>query len=115
MFWGLALVVTLRGLSSIENPTEHIDPIGQGTYYDKYFKFSFIDSIFNQSEKKPDKTINDIVKHLPQNKDALEKELAFEQLKLSYIRGIKIVRQKYAYLFLLLWIVSGGLIWAISL
>ncbi|MFW9880289.1 MAG: hypothetical protein ACFFG0_45020 [Candidatus Thorarchaeota archaeon] len=115
LFWGLAFIFTLRGLSSIDNSSKHIDPVSLGTYHAQYFKFSFFDSLLIPGEKKPNRTINDILHFLPTNMEELQKELAFEQLKLSYICGIKIVRQKHAYLFLLLWMLTGSIIWWLSL
>ena len=52
---------------------------------------------------------------LPQTGEAARKELAYEFMKLVYIRTIKMKRAKIAYHAFYVWMVSGGLIWLAQL
>lgn len=112
--WAAAFIATLRGLSSIDNPSKHLNPIKLGLFYAAYYDFSLIDAYLNKDGKVSKKNINEIVRLLPNSIAEIEEELIFEQIKLSYIRGIKMIRQQYAYKMLVLWMLFGGIIWLLS-
>lgn len=117
-FWGIALVTTLRGLTSIDNPSRHIEGSDKlrGTYFGgALFRFSLMDALFNRQHVRASKDIEEVLKDLPKSQEELIRELTYEQMKLGYIRGIKITRQRYAYFFLFCWLLIGGIIWIMSL
>lgn len=115
--WLFAFVSTIRAIISIENPSEHIINHSEqsGSFYcGGLFKLCFIDVIFNRNSVKAIKDVRKHTESLPSSENEIINELAFEQIKLSYIRDIKSIRQKWAYKFATLWLSSGFLIYALN-
>lgn len=96
--WAAGMWSTFMGLAAIDNPTNHICNITtKGTFYSsRTFTPGFIDSLYNRQP--PSKSDFGILRdRLPQNAEQAIDELAFEQMKLAYIRAIKIKRCNVAY------------------
>jgi hypothetical protein len=114
--WLLSIVVTLLALLGIDSPFAHVRFGGEtenpkGAFYaGNVFTFE-PKHVFNPAEIRSSRTLLDHVADLPASHDALVKELAFEQMKLAYVRGLKMIRQKYAFLCALVWLCTGGAIW----
>lgn len=114
--WFLAVVTLFTSLVSISDPRKHIpDVSANGCFYDGgLFNFCLFDFFIN-SPVKSTKTMQDFILGLPGNDDAIVKELAFEKMKLVYIREIKIKRSSFCIKMMFLWIFLGGIVWSINL
>jgi hypothetical protein len=110
--WIFAFVLAMLGIIGIDNPVAHVSGSSpKGTFYGGYlYKTVFYDTLFNRSIQSQD-NIENHIKAIPEDKEAIKQELGFEQMKLVYIRTIKMARHKYAFIFGLIWIVSGAVIW----
>ncbi|HZX18850.1 MAG TPA: hypothetical protein VFF22_18525 [Pseudomonas sp.] len=78
------------------------------------FEFSIPDSIFNRKEIKATKDVKSFLAEVPHTPDEINEELAFEQMKLIYIRDIKLYRLKTGVNLALLWLVVGTTSFLIS-
>lgn len=108
--WFLAFYCSFRTLSSISNPSTRIrKPCGaRGTFYrGGEYAVGFWDVFVNRSKVVSKSTTQDVVESLPGDDGVLLCELAAEQLKVIYIRDIKIIRQQWAYKFAFAWIIAG--------
>lgn len=114
--WSGGLVCAFRGLVAIDNPGDHIEHgDAKGAFYcGGHFTMTFKDSFQNAFAAVRPKLLNHQVA-LPADALAIQKELAYEQLKLAYIRAIKIRRVSTTYMAVLVWIASGALIWTAAL
>ncbi len=105
--WLLAFFCSFRALSSISNPVAHlrIPVTAKGTFYrGSEFPLSAVDAFMNRVSAVSKNTAEDVIAQLPDTEQAVLQELATEQLKLSYIRDIKIVRQRWAYRLAFTWL-----------
>ena len=114
--WFLAVVTLFTSLVSISDPRKHIpDVSANGCFYDGgLFNFCLFDFFINFPVKSS-KTMQDFIFALPCDDDAIVKELAFEKMKLVYIREIKIKRSSFCIKMMFLWIFLGGIVWSINL
>ena len=112
--WLLALFTTLRGLVAIRDAAAHIrgqrPPQVKGCFYNAdlfpHTRFRGVgDSI---------RTIDEQVRGFPNDLDSLLKELAWEQMKLTYIREVKMRRQRLAYGAAMASVLLALLLWPIS-
>ena len=113
--WLLALFTTLRGLVAIRDAAGHIRgqrcPQVQGCFYNAdLFPHSPLRGVGESN-----RTIDEQVRSFPNDLDSLLKELAWEQMKLTYIREVKMRRQRLAYAAAMTAIVLALLLWPISL
>lgn len=95
LFWGLALYTITKSIAALDNPSSHIvnSKKYSGIYYSGgLYKFNLIDTFFNRSEIRAERDVDHHVKKYPNSKEEILDELCFEQLKLCYIRDIKIHR-----------------------
>jgi hypothetical protein len=91
------------------------DVSANGCFYDGgLFNFCLFDFFIN-SPVKSTKTMQDFIFGLPDTDDVIVKELAFEKMKLVYIREIKIKRSSFCMKIMFLWIFLGGIVWSINL
>lgn len=108
--WALSIIASLNAIISINTPSKHIKVKEevQGSYFaSDLFRFNFLDVYFNRASIMSKCSLTQIVSALPHNAEKLINELTFEQMKLAYIRDIKIIRQKWALWLLVLWLVEG--------
>ncbi len=103
--WVLGLLYTFLGIYSISNPSSRVEGVSEaGTkglfYQPNIFKMNLINGLFNCLIK-PSNNLSDIIKELKIENDLIFNELVFEQVKLVFIRDVKIVRQKASIIFLL--------------
>lgn len=112
--WIFAFYIAFKGIISIENPISHIrfnEHKASGTFYSGgLFSLKIRDAICNRKIQ-ASKTFDEHLKDLSQNDDNIFQELAFEQMKLVYIRDMKIHRQTYACFLTLFWLSLGFIIW----
>lgn len=107
--WLLAFVASVRAIMAIHNPVLHINGSNfpNGTFYNGcQFKTNLFDVYFTRKIKSSS-TLDNYLTTFPKNIEEIKAELCFEQMKLTYIRDIKSIRLKWAYLFLVIWLVCG--------
>lgn len=96
--WLLAVLILLAALSAIDNPSKHINDgyAQKGTYYGGgLFTFNLINGFF-RTDIRTSKTVQSYSDELNDSNFPYIKELAFEHLKLIYIRDLKLYRLKFA-------------------
>jgi hypothetical protein len=117
LLWFLSITCIVTGLAAIGNPAEHI----KGGEFRKtcfyaggLFKFRVTDAFFNKRTIKSNISLEQYIALLPSSEADIKKELAFENLKLSYIRDIKLHRLKVGFRFSACWIITGTFIFLLS-
>lgn len=108
--WALAVFVLVRSLAAIDNPAIHISNCGacRGSFYGGgIYKLSLVDALFNRSDVKSSIDVAALVANAPKTEDEIAAELAFEQLKVVYIRDIKIHRLNVAINIAFVWVFIG--------
>jgi ABC-type multidrug transport system fused ATPase/permease subunit len=115
--WLLALIALVRAIGVIDNPAQHIINASncKGMFYaGGLYSLGIADVFFNRNIMKASKDLHSFVAQLPDNEPEIETELVFEQMKLAYIRDIKINRLRWGLQFSLLWLVLGIAIYLCS-
>lgn len=125
-FWLLSIICLVRSISAIDNPGKHISDhmLKKGSFYaGGLYKFSLIDLVWNRSSIKTESTVSSFETHYPEDikRDGqgasipvIVEELAFEHMKLAYIRDIKLHRLHYAFISMHIWFVLGLVIYLLS-
>jgi len=111
LLWFITFCTTLNGLIGIDNPASHITGCAEnltGVFYcGGIFKFSFLDNLFNRRCICSTQSLENHIKMLPNSENDMLRELAFEQMKLAYIRHMKQSRHFWSYLLMLIWLIVG--------
>jgi hypothetical protein len=108
--WVLSIVSLIRGLAAIDNPAKHIVNSNKykGSFYGgNLYNFGFLDCLLNRSIIKANKDVSTFELDIPENKNKIETELVFEQMKLIYIRDAKLHRLKWGINFASIWFILG--------
>jgi hypothetical protein len=108
--WILALASLVRALGATNNPAAHIPGATnvKGAYFGGgLFSFGIIDTFFNRKNITAKKDLTAFVATLPANDDDVLRELAFEQMKVAYIRDLKANRLKWGFRFSVVWVAIG--------
>lgn len=100
--WALAILCYARAIGAISSPSAHILNGASFTgslYGPGLFSFSPIDAILNRTSvlSKADPIAH--IQAMPATPEDVERELAFEHLKLIYIRDIKLLRLQWGFRF----------------
>lgn len=114
--WLVSLLASLRAIFHVDNPAGHVaGEKPSGVFYSaNLFPASWRDAFFpRRVSSRVD--FGKFFADLPQTHEAARKELAFEFMKLVYIRTIKMKRAKLAFYSFYVWMVSGALIWLVQL
>ncbi len=110
IMWLLAVLMLVRTLSAIDNPASHIhkpdDCIGS-FYGGGLFTLGPLDTIFNRKSIRSTKSLQEFLGEYPASTQEINRELAFEHLKLIYIRDIKLHRFKFALRLATIWLLLG--------
>ena len=114
--WLISMISILRALNIINDPAKYIDSNGcKGSFYSGgLYEFEIIDVFMNRGTLNNTIDVNGQMLVLPQDEDAVKKELVFEQIKLVYIRDIKILRLKFGQYAAYVWLISGLVIYFFS-
>lgn len=118
VFWLLAFVSAIRCLISIRNPNYHIKDSEKykGSFYcGGTFDLTVFDALRNDKNRKSNYSVIENIERMPVTENELIEELSFEQLKLTYIRDIKTIRQNWSYKFVVFWLFLGFLIYIFSM
>jgi hypothetical protein len=108
--WLLALGCLVLAISALDNPAAHIpnSRLFAGTFYGGgLFKLSWVDALINRPGIIATKNPAQLVAALPVSDQNILDELVFENMKLAYIRDIKMNRLKWALRFAMLWLSLG--------
>lgn len=112
--WILSFAAALRAISAIDNPLKHIinSERFKGVYYSgNLYKTGFLDVFFNRDVLKTSKNVDDHYQDFPEQDIDIVKELIFEQMKLAYIRDIKICRFNFSIKATYFWFVISLIIY----
>ncbi len=112
LLWILSFYTLFKSITSISNPNNTIKGNAPDSKYHNggLYDFCFLDNFFNY----PIKTNVDFYEHVhnyPKDEPSLNAQLIFEQMKLSYIRDIKIKRSSLCLKLTFSWIVFGLISW----
>ena len=110
--WILAFLAAFQAISAIDNPQLHIEgDQPEGSFYcGNLFSFGVIDILFKR--RTPSKVQFHVHrKHSPEAENVIRDELLFEQMKLVYIRALKMHRSLWAYRFCKSWLAVGFILW----
>lgn len=108
--WLLALIALVRAIGAIDNPSQHIINTSncKGTFYGGgLYTLSIVDVFLNRDIIKALQDPKSFAAKLPANDAEIEVELVFEQMKLAYIRDVKLNRLNWGLRFSLIWLVLG--------
>ncbi|MGC3818755.1 hypothetical protein [Acinetobacter sp. G11] len=109
--WLLTVIILLLALSVIDSPSKHInDSTDQkGLYFNTgLFKFNLF-NIFWRTDNFSKKSVQDYKNEIEDTTLDISKELAFEHLKLIYIRDLKIFRLRHAVVLIFILIIVGSI------
>lgn len=109
--WLVAFVAAMRSVMAIHNPKSHITLIDcpNGTFYNGGLYDLGVCDAFVSRDITSKVSLEDYVNKLPDTINAIKQELVFEQMKLAYIRDMKAVRLKWAYILVVVWLTCGFL------
>jgi hypothetical protein len=107
--WLIGIILSFTGIYSISNPSHSICGVSEaktkGLFYQpNQFKLNFFSQFFSGSVKSK-QTLLEIIEETKLEENDRFNELVYEQIKLAYIRDVKITRQKSATIFLLVTII----------
>lgn len=109
--WLVTVLILLSALSAIDNPSKHItDNANQkGLYFGGgLFKFNLF-NIFWRTKNFAIKSVQDYKNEIEDTSLDISKELAYEHLKLIYIRDLKIFRLRHAIVLIFVLILIGSI------
>lgn len=92
LFWLLAFYTVIKAISSIDNPSQHINDSdsAKGSFHlGGLFKLGERDLFTNSNKLTSTKNLNIVMDDYPSDIVSIVKELSFEHMKLVYIREIK--------------------------
>ena len=114
--WTIADIICMLGIYSISNPVKRIKSSnsykGKHLFYrPELFNINFLTQ-FAPTSITTIQSLDDLTKEVEIGEKEIFTELAFEQIKVSYIRDLKVARQRLAIILLLvtLHIIAGVLI-----
>jgi hypothetical protein len=108
--WLLGFVSLVRAISAIDNPAGHIinrNHVKGSFFLGGLYPLKFLDAFFNRSIIMAKHDPATIQANLPQSSEDVEAELVFEQMKLAFIRDVKINRLFWGLALSLVWLFLG--------
>lgn len=119
LLWLCVLFILVKIISPLDNPSCHVTNTNSctGVFYSGHLYggiFSFADYFFNGRIICASKSTSEFLEELPVSDDLLIKELAFEQMKLVYIRDIKLFRLNMALTLAGLWLLVSVVVYLFS-
>lgn len=108
--WVLALAALVRAIGAIDNPSRHVTnpDFATGSFYASgLYILGIMDVFMNRSIIKSSIDQQSFAAQVPTTSEGIERELIFEQMKLAYIRDIKLNRLNWGLRFSLVWFVLG--------
>jgi hypothetical protein len=108
--WVFSILCLIRALSAIDNPAIHIINYRNysGIFYSGgLYEFEFFDSFQNRKSIRASDNVVSFLAKVPDSEINIQNELAFEQMKLIYIREIKLYRLKIGIRIAAFWFLIG--------
>ena len=107
--WLAAFTAAIRAIMAIHNPARHVtsDKLPLGTFHNSGLYVVRMFDVFLTRKIKSKLSLKEYIETLPVSIDGIIEELAFEQMKLVYIRDMKSIRLRWAYLLLISWLILG--------
>ena len=108
--WIFSILCLIRALSAIDNPAIHIIDHRNynGIFYSGgLYQFEFFDSFQNRKSIRASENVVSFLAKVPDSERNIQNELAFEQMKLIYIREIKLHRLKTGIIAAICWFAIG--------
>jgi len=117
LFWVLSFIFSLLGILGLENPAKHIQGSNnlKGIFYNGDIYKIRLNQILFSSQIKSKKLFNSYLSELDLSKKNILKELVFEQFKLTFIRDLKMKRQRIAIISILFSTMVGLISWILIL
>jgi hypothetical protein len=99
--YGIGILLSVLTLSGIGGSHYHATGTGHfNTFYAAgMFRLNFIDALFRRREIRSSMSVEKFVDEIPKTCDRMLLDIAAEIMQLAYIRDLKILRQRYAFLF----------------
>jgi hypothetical protein len=109
--WLAAFIAAIRAVMAIHNPASRITVTDRpsGTFYNGELYDLGLGDVFVTRNVTSKVSLEDHVKNLPDSIENIKQELVFEQMKLAFIRDMKAVRLKWAYILVMVWLACGFL------
>lgn len=109
--WAISIYMLFMSVAAISNPSKKVSGVRlSGIYHGAgLYDINSLDLFYN-SRVKSDKTIDQLDGDIPSDVKALEKELIYELLKISYVRDIKAARFVACLRFTIFWVVGALLL-----
>lgn len=118
VLWLLSVYCCYRILNSVFNPSSKIQATHShptGTFFGAgQFKLNLFLVLFGRAIPKARPSLTAFVHRLPSDEEAIHQELAFEQLKLFYIRDVKAIRLRVAFGTAFLCLVLCAAVWVLA-
>jgi hypothetical protein len=100
VLWFFAISCCYTALNAVFNPAGKIDNRGgqtRGVFFGaREFKFNTLSVLLGKASPRARPSLEAFIEKLPVGETAIHRELAFEQLKLFYIRDVKAIRLRFA-------------------
>ena len=109
VLWTLAIVALFRCVVAIDNPASHVqNPNAKGSFYGGDLFALPLWHAFTTLPVLSARDVDGEIALLPNDDQAIERELVFEKMKLTYIRTAKIQRFAFAAWLTLVWLGTVG-------
>ncbi len=98
--WGLAVLCYALAIGAISSPSQHVAISGGVTgalYSPGTYGLSLIDAVINRSDVTSKVDVLTHLTNMPSTRNAIDREMAYEHLKLIYIRDIKLLRLRWGF------------------
>jgi hypothetical protein len=114
--WLVSIAAALRTLFHVDNPAKHVaGDRPTGVFYSaNLFQPGIID-VFLPQRLDSGSQFSEFFSKLPRTDCDVRRELAFELMKVIYIRTMKLKRAGLAYGAFSIWLATGGAIWVCAL
>jgi hypothetical protein len=115
--WLFALISAIKVISAVNNPACHVVTNNKcnGIFYSGgLFEFGIFDVFFNRNSVKASRNLHSQIVAFPDSEENIFSELVFEQLKLIYIRDIKLYRLNVCIILIYVWFFIGLAIYCLS-
>jgi hypothetical protein len=108
--WAFALISLVRAIGAIDNPSKHLintNSVTGSFYAGGLYEFGVLDVFLNRSVIKASTDPQNFAEKIPTTVAEIESELVFEQMKLAYIRDVKVHRLNWGLQFSSVWFGLG--------
>jgi hypothetical protein len=101
IFYGLGILLSVLTLSGIGGAHFHASGSSHfNTFYAPgLFKLRVVDAIFRRGEVRSSMTVKQFADEIPKTCEGMILDLSAEIMQLAYIRDLKLIRQRFAFIF----------------